>query len=79
MNLDDGASDGEEGDSAGEEVELSNDTAEKVDLDDFLKREDDESGGYDYSDDYYGGGDNDKMVTLQAGWRPAFMIICLTN
>jgi RNA polymerase sigma-54 factor len=36
-----------------EDVELSNDTAEKVDLDDFLKNEDDEGGGsYDYSDDY---------------------------
>lgn len=47
----------------GEEVELSNDAAEKVDLDDFLRREDDESGGYDYSDDYYGGGNDDKQVT----------------
>src|ERR1039457_3723618 len=32
--------DGEDGDAVGEEVELSNDTAEKVDLDDFLRRED---------------------------------------
>jgi RNA polymerase sigma-54 factor len=47
----------------GEEVELSNDAAEKVDLDDFLRREDDESAGYDYSDDYYGGGSDDKQVT----------------
>ena len=30
-----------------EDVELSNDTAEKVDLDDFLRREDDDGGGYD--------------------------------
>src|ERR1700753_2346414 len=42
----DGNSDGDDGDSAGEEVELSNDSAEKVDLDDFLRREDDESSGY---------------------------------
>jgi len=42
------------------EVELSNDNAEKIDLDDFLKREDDD-GGYDYSDDYYGGGDNERQ------------------
>ncbi|MBX2904390.1 MAG: RNA polymerase factor sigma-54 [Taibaiella sp.] len=46
-----------------EDVELSNDNAEKVDLDDFLKREDDDSGGYDYSDDYYGSGGEDKQVT----------------
>ena len=44
-------------------MELSNDTAEKVDLDDFLRREDDESGGYDYGDDYYGGGENERQVT----------------
>lgn len=49
-NLDDSPAD--EFDSDGEEVELSNDTAEKVDLDDFLRHEDDEGGG-DYSD-YYG-------------------------
>src|SRR5580658_9632912 len=47
--FEDNKGEGEEGESAGEEVELSNDTAEKVDLDDFLRREDDESGGYDYS------------------------------
>jgi RNA polymerase sigma-54 factor len=46
-----------------DDVELSNDNAEKVDLDDFLKREDDDSGGYDYSDDYYGSGGEDKQVT----------------
>src|SRR5690554_2193676 len=33
---------------SGDEVELSNDQAEKIDLDDFLRREDDEGGGYDY-------------------------------
>jgi RNA polymerase sigma-54 factor len=53
--------DGEE--SQLEDVELSNDTAEKVDLDDFLKREDDDSSGYDYGDDYYGGGDNERVST----------------
>src|SRR6201999_824713 len=37
--------DGEENDGPSEEVELSNDTAEKVDLDDFLRHEDDDSGG----------------------------------
>ena len=51
------------GDGPSEEVELSNDAAEKVDLDDFLRREDDDSSGYDYSDDYYGGGDNETQVT----------------
>ncbi len=61
--LGDNNGDGEDGDGPGEEVELSNDTAEKVDLDDFLRHEDDDSGGYDYSDDYYGAGDTDKMVT----------------
>lgn len=49
-NLDDNATD--EFESDGEDVELSNDTAEKVDLDDFLRHEDDEGGG-DYGD-YYG-------------------------
>src|SRR4051812_15310662 len=48
--LGDGASDSEDGESTGDEVELSNDSAEKVDLDDFLRREDDDSSGYDYSD-----------------------------
>jgi RNA polymerase sigma-54 factor len=62
-DLEDNKSDGEEGESPLEDVELSNDTAEKVDLDDFLKREDDEGGGHDYGDDYYGGGENDKQVT----------------
>ena len=62
-DLGDKNTDGEDGDSSDGEVELSNDTAEKVDLDDFLRREDDESGGYDYSDDYYGGGDNEIVAT----------------
>lgn len=60
--LSDSNADGEDGET-GEEVELSDDGAEKVDLDDFLRREDDESGGYDYSDDYYGGGDKETMVS----------------
>lgn len=46
-----------------EDVELSSDNAEKVDLDDFLKREDDDGGGYDYGDDYYGAGGEDKQVS----------------
>ncbi len=61
-DLNDSGSDGD-GEEAGDEVELSDDTAEKVDLDDFLRREDDDSSGYDYSDDYYGGGDSDKQVS----------------
>ena len=61
--LEEPGGDGEDGEQPGEEVELSNDTAEKVDLDDFLRREDDEgSGNYDYSDDYYGGADNERQV-----------------
>ncbi len=45
-NSDDFDSDSDDG-----EVELSDDTADKVDLDDFLRHEDDDGGGY--SDDYY--------------------------
>ncbi|MBL7690574.1 MAG: RNA polymerase factor sigma-54 [Flavipsychrobacter sp.] len=60
--LDDNKPTGDEDGEVGEEVELSDDGAEKVDLDDFLKREDDESGGYDYSDDYYGSGGEEKQV-----------------
>lgn len=44
-------SDDFDGDSEDGEVELSDDTADKVDLDDFLRHEDDDGGGY--SDDYY--------------------------
>ncbi len=55
--------DGEEGEAPAEEVELSSDNAEKVDLDDFLRREDDDSSGYDYGDDYYGGGENERVET----------------
>jgi RNA polymerase sigma-54 factor len=47
----------------GEEVELSDDTADKVDLDDYLRGED--SGEYgDYgSDDYGSGADEDRQAT----------------
>lgn len=62
-DLNDGPGDGEDVDGQGEEVELSNDNAEKVDLDDFLRREDDDGGGYDSGDDYYGGGDNEMIAT----------------
>ncbi len=51
-----------EEDGETEDVELSNDTADKVDIDDFLRREDDDSGGYDYSDDYYGSGDGEHQT-----------------
>ncbi|MES2701330.1 MAG: RNA polymerase factor sigma-54 [Bacteroidota bacterium] len=61
-DLDDRSADGEESEGPSEEVELSNDTAEKVDLDDFLRKEDEDGGGYDYGDDY-SGGDNDRQVT----------------
>jgi RNA polymerase sigma-54 factor len=61
--LGDSPGDGEDGDGTGDEVELSNDTAEKVDLDDFLRREDDDGGGYDSGDDYYGGGETEMQVS----------------
>ena len=61
--LEGSSSDTEDGESQLEDVELSNDTAEKVDLDDFLKGEDDDSSGYDYGDDYYGGGDTERVAT----------------
>src|SRR5713226_8105449 len=40
--LGDNNNDGENGESTSDEVELSNDAAEKVDMDDFLRREDDD-------------------------------------
>ena len=61
--LEESAPEGEDAEAPGEEVELSDDTAEKIDLDDFLRREDDDSGGYEYGDDYYGGSENEKLVT----------------
>ncbi|GAA4465715.1 RNA polymerase factor sigma-54 [Nemorincola caseinilytica] len=60
----DGPRNDEDGDgNTGEEVELSDDNAEKVDLDDFLRHEDDDGGGYDHGDDYYGSGGDDMQVT----------------
>jgi len=61
--LEETAPEGDEVEGPGEEVELSDDTAEKIDLDDFLRREDDDSGGYEYGDDYYGANENEKLVT----------------
>lgn len=56
---------GDEYDGADEsldEVELSNDTADKVDLDDYLRGEDSgDYGGYDYGDNY--GADDDRQPT----------------
>ena len=43
----------------GEDVELSSDSAEKVDLDDFLRHEDDDGGG-DYNDGYYGDSESER-------------------
>jgi RNA polymerase sigma-54 factor len=59
-NLDSPAADEYETD--GEDVELSNDTAEKVDLDDFLRHEDDD-GGRDYGD-YYGDAEEKQTVPV---------------
>ncbi len=57
----DGNTDNEfDNDSEDGDVELSNDTAEKVDLDDFLRHEDDEGGG-DYADNYYGDNDTEHV------------------
>jgi len=52
----------DEYESEEESVELSDDTAEKVDLDDFLRHEDDGERGYDYDGEGYSG-DNDRGVT----------------
>ncbi len=51
-NLDDNNTDEYDGEGDDPDVELSNDGADKVDLDDFLRQEDDEKGS-DYGD-YYG-------------------------
>lgn len=48
-----------------EDVELSNDTAEKVDLDDFLRHEDDDRGDYSYGDDYYGNGEERQTIPVR--------------
>lgn len=50
-----------EGDDDLEEIELSDDTADKVDLDDYVKYEEDGDRSYDYGDDYQG--DHDNKVT----------------
>ena len=59
----DGNTDDSSDDELADEVELSDDNADKVDLDDFLKHEDDDGGGYDSGDDYFGSGDTDRKVT----------------
>jgi RNA polymerase sigma-54 factor len=48
-------------DEGNEEVALSNDTADKIDLDDYLRGEDSgDYGGYDYGDEY-GSGEEDRQ------------------
>lgn len=61
LNIEDNDADDFDGD--GDDVELSNDTAEKVDLDDFLRHEDDE--GYDSGDDYYGSGEEKQSAPVR--------------
>lgn len=46
-----------------EDVELTDDTAEKVELDDFLRAEDE--GDYGYSDDYYGGDQEERSTPVR--------------
>ncbi|RYZ30033.1 MAG: RNA polymerase sigma-54 factor, partial [Sphingobacteriales bacterium] len=46
-----------------DDVELTNDAAEKVELDDFLRHEDD--GDYGYGDDYYGGDQEQKTTPVR--------------
>ncbi len=49
-------------DDAADDVELSNDTADKIDLDDYLRGEDSgEYGSYDYGDDYGSSDDSDRQ------------------
>ena len=60
-NFDQAEGEETEYDKEADDVELSNDTAEKIDLDDFLRGEDE--GNYDYGDDYYGGSDEEKQGT----------------
>lgn len=47
----------EEYSSEDDSIELSDDTADKVDLDEFMRSEDGEGGDYTYGDDYGGGGE----------------------
>ena len=61
-DLDDGDKAGDDDFEEGvDDVELSNDTADKVDLDDFLRHEDDGDRSYDYGDDNYNA--DERMVT----------------
>lgn len=62
-NESEAASEEYEGDEGVDDVELSEDTADKVDLDDYLRGED--TGDYgDYGDDYGSGGDeSDRQAT----------------
>jgi len=46
-----------------DDVELTDDTSEKVELDDFLKQEDD--GDYGYDSDYYGGDQEQKTTPVR--------------
>lgn len=46
-----------------EDVELTDDTAEKVELDDFLRAEDE--GDYGYGDDYYNGDQEEKSTPVR--------------
>jgi len=55
-NLNDDSNEEHDSEGENEEIELSKDTADKVDIDDFLRQEDDDGGSYDYGDDYYGSG-----------------------
>ncbi len=57
----DNDSDNEETSSVDDEVDLTDDNAEKVELDDFLKNEEDYGG---YSDDYYGGEQEQKTTPI---------------
>lgn len=47
-----------------DDVELTDDTADKVELDDFLKHEDDGDYGY-YDSDYYGGDQEQKSTPIR--------------
>ena len=50
-------------DTEEEDVELMDDTSEKVDLDDFLRKEDE--GDYGYGDDYYGGDKEERTIPIR--------------
>jgi RNA polymerase sigma-54 factor len=61
----DGTEDGFEAagsEESGEDVALSNDTADKIDIEEYLRGEDSgDYGSYDYGDDYGGGDDSDRQ------------------